>query len=128
MLLCSLFIHTSSYASHYVAYRSGFGDFAGICAGALIGTLIGNSIHDHRQAKVARFDNANRQYAYELTRDYNPQYHNEFVTCVSNSCLPEHEKMILIGNFNERRMQWLGAQPTYVYPAYPAAFIPVHPY
>lgn len=128
LFLCTLILHTSSHASTYVSYRGGFDSFAGICAAALIGGVIGANIQNHKQERAIQFDSANKLYAYEMIRDYNPRYHYEYVSSVSRSCLPEHEKTALIGYFNERRLEYVSMQNGFIgngqivphayYPAY----------
>src|SRR5215216_878192 len=98
-LLASLTLHTSSHAS--------FGDVAAGFVGAFIGTSIANGIQQDRVNRAVKIDTENRLYIYEMARDYNPMYHNEYVNCILASCLPYHQKMAAINVLNEKYKVWL---------------------
>lgn len=48
----------------------------------------------------------NSVYIYEMLRDYDPLNHEEFVSCIQRSELPEYQKILIICEFNDRYLTW----------------------
>lgn len=68
------------------------------------------SYQEAKQAKMAEqkkiIETRNYIYIYEMTRDYDPEYHDEFVSCIERSTLPEDQKLIVICQFNDIFLKW----------------------
>lgn len=88
--------------NNYDSVGKSFGE--GLCEGY----FQGRAQAEAKNRKI--IETRNKIYAYEMIRDYNPEYHDEFVSCISKSALEEHEKMLIIANFNERQQDWINSQ------------------
>jgi hypothetical protein len=81
-------------------------------AKGLIG--LGEIYNDSYQAKLAEqqkiIETRNKIYVYEMVRDYDPIRHDEFVSCIRASELPEDQKLIVICYFNDMFFKWKSTQ------------------
>lgn len=83
-------------------------------AGRETGQAIGNSIslacERRSKAKAAEkqriVETRNMIYIYEMFRDYDPDNHDEFISCIQRSALPEDQKMLVIAEFKDRLIKW----------------------